>query len=300
MNFIELQDKKLTARVSKQGASIVDLWYDGMPVLRPYSGSAERPFSVLDAACFPFVPFCGRIEGNEFFVNDKPYALRANTGEDKHCLHGDGWLSEWSVLEVAPERICLSLMHLSNCSSPYQYNASLKISVQGEQLRMNLTVINRGNDALPFGLGFHPYFPLTSSTKIKFHAEGYRDEREDHLPGELQEISGDVDFSLAASVPDRSMHLGYERWTGSVLVSNPEHGVEVCLEASPECSRLQIFSPASRLDSSDNQNYICAEPMTHTCNAHRMRGNHGLRLLEPGESMQTWMTIDCTPIVPIR
>ena len=297
MNFIELQDKKLTARVSQQGASIVDLWYDGRPVLRPYTASAERPFSVLDAACFPFVPFCGRIEGNEFYVGDKSYALRANTVDDKHCLHGDGWLSEWSVRKVALERICLTLKHDSNSSSPYQYDAALDILLKGGQLRMKLSVINRSNDALPFGLGFHPYFPLTSNTEIKFQAEGYRDERVDHLPGELQEIAGDVDFSSAASVPDRSIHLGYERWAGGVLVSSPELGMEVCLKASPECSRLQLFSPASCLDNSENQNYVCAEPMTHTCNAHRMSGNHGLRLLAPGESMQTWMTIECKPIV---
>ena len=296
MKFIELHDKKLTERVSRQGASVVDLWYDGLPVLRPYTGKPGHMFNVLDAACFPFVPFCGRIEGNEFYVDAKHYALCANTAEDIHCLHGDGWLSEWSVLEVEAERVCLSMAHAQTSMSPYQYDASLEISVRGGQLRMNLSVVNRGKAVLPFGIGFHPYFPLTSSTMIQFHAEGYRDERNDHLPGVLQTIPADLDFSSYASVPNRSIHLGYERWAGSVLVNNPALGVEVCLQASAECNRLQLFSPALSIDEPIRQSYVCVEPMTHTCNAHRMAGDHGLRLLKPGESMQTWMTIRCTPI----
>lgn len=294
MTFLHLHDEKLTARLSTQGGCIVDLWFDDVPVLRPYHGAPDGLLSVVDAACFPFVPYCGRIEGNEFFVDNARYTLQANTTNEQYCLHGDGWLSDWSLLMSTAERLSLGLSHSDSAASPYHYEATLEVSVSGGILRMVLSVQNCGNNPLPFGLGFHPYFPLTNTTTIEFHAEGVRDEREDHLPGHLQAIPAELDFSSNTAVPDRFMHLGYEGWAGRVLVKNPALGVAVDMRASPECSRLQLFTPGLSASEHSDRGYVCAEPMTHTCNAHRMPGHHGLQRLAPGESMQVWMHIGCS------
>lgn len=291
MSFIELRHKNLVARVSQQGGSLVDVWFYDRPVLRPYVSAADQPFNILDAACFPFVPFCGRIEGNEFSVSGQRYTLLPNTNMDKHCLHGDGWLSHWSMLETEAERVCLGLSHPQDSESPYHYDAQLVVSVAGEQLSMVLSVVNRGKTMLPFGLGFHPFFPLTASTKLQFQAEGYRDERDDHLPGELRAIPEELNFADARAVSDYSFHLGYENWLGYALISNPELGIDVAMQAGTECNRLQLYTPGMAANRLDALPYVCVEPMTHTCNAHRLTGEHGLQRLDCDQSMHTRMTL---------
>jgi len=291
MNLIELRHKQLLVRVSPQGASLVDAWFDDRPVLRPYAGDVNMPFNSVDGACFPMVPYCGRIEGNTFTIGEQRYSMLPNTDVDKHRLHGDGWLNLWSVLERQTERVRLGLTHTLDSESPYHYEAQLEISVADEQLKMILSVVNRGKTSLPFGLGFHPYFPLTASTTLQFEAKGYRDEREDHLPAELVDIPTELNFSHSLAVPDRFFHLGFENWNARTLISNPELGINVTMQASGRFDRLQIFSPGPDASDSEGLRYVCVEPMTHTCNAHRMRGDHGLQMLEPDQSMQATLTL---------
>lgn len=293
-NFLTIEDHGLIVRVSPHSGSVVDAWYRGKPVLRPYTVDASEPFDALNAACFPMVPFAGRIEGNAFVFNEHCFVLTPNTMFDKHVLHGDGWLGLWTIVEQTSTDVILAFNHAADQSSPYTYESQLTVSVVGGNLGIQLSVTNRGPVVQPFGLGLHPFFPTSKNTTLQLHAEQCWDEREDHLPGKLSAIPEALDFSKPKAIPIGPNHVGFENWLGSARLVNSEHDLQIDLCSDSDPKRLQIYTPHFEIGIKDAARYICLEPMTHTCNAHSMTGDYGLQRLGADESMKLSVEIKPT------
>src|SRR3954453_4893785 len=64
------------------------------PILRKCNTPLEK---VLDAACFPLIPYVNRIRGGSFTFRGREVRLIPNMAGDASPLHGQGWLNRWSV-----------------------------------------------------------------------------------------------------------------------------------------------------------------------------------------------------------
>src|SRR5690348_7426557 len=64
------------------------------PILRKCHTPLEK---VLDADCFPLVPYVNRIRGGCFTFRGRTVRLAPNMPGDPSPLHGQGWLSPWNV-----------------------------------------------------------------------------------------------------------------------------------------------------------------------------------------------------------
>src|SRR5690348_3543931 len=60
------------------------------PILRKCHTPLEK---VLDADCFPLVPYVNRIRGGCFTFRDRIVRLQPNMPGDPSPLHGQGWLN---------------------------------------------------------------------------------------------------------------------------------------------------------------------------------------------------------------
>src|SRR3954466_2792870 len=67
------------------------------PILRPCNTRLEN---VLDAACFPLVPYVNRIRGGRFSFRGQEVQIAPNMAGDPSPLHGQGWLNRWRVEEA--------------------------------------------------------------------------------------------------------------------------------------------------------------------------------------------------------
>ena len=68
-----------------------------------------------------------------------------------------------------------------------------------DTLTVTLSVTNQGAETLPFGTGWHPYFPLSPQTRIQAQASGYWLEREQWLAGEFcEQLPQELDFNQPA------------------------------------------------------------------------------------------------------
>ena len=82
----------------------------------------------------------------------------------------------------------------------YHYTAQQILLNEGG-IEVELVVTNDG-DSLPFGLGWHPYFPLSPETRVQAHTTGYWLEKEHWLTGEHQEsLPQELDFNQPARCP---------------------------------------------------------------------------------------------------
>jgi aldose 1-epimerase len=287
MPDIELAAEGVEATVATEGGAI---WRflartDGAssPLMRLPAPGRDR--HALGAACFPLVPFGNRVAGNRFAFADRAYELTPNVAGEAHYLHGDGWLSDWSILDRGPDRLLLELRHALS-GSPYVYQARQEFLLSSRSLLLTLEATNLGDAALPFGLGWHPYFPLTDGTTLRAPAVSYWTERADWLPGENIAIPPELDFAVAKSPPRAWTNHGFEGWDGSAEIIWPERRLGLAIETEPLLARYYLFLPDPVFDPTYRNDFFCFEPMSHSANGHNLSSGGGLTILRPGETMR--------------
>lgn len=285
--FIGLSNDRLSLRVSPRGGAVVDgRTSDGRPFLRPFD---EGAFDVLRSACFPLVPVGNRVEGNGFELGGRRHAFVPNTAEP-YYIHGDGWLADWVVEDASATAVTLTFGQARPVKSPYVYQAVQAISLDGDTVRLSLAVTNTGAEAMPFGIGFHPYFPRTEGTRLLAPAETWWSERDGYLPGVHTPIPDGADFAVMRMLPRRRLNNCFEGWNGRARIVWPETRLAADIAADPVFTRYMLYAPE------DDASYFCLEPMSHTPNALAISGPEALKLLAPGETLSGAFSItvsDC-------
>jgi aldose 1-epimerase len=249
-------------------------------------------------------PFPNRIRDGRFTWQGKSYELPLNDSSAKNAIHGFPCRKPWRVVQQgsdasqawltgefrgsfeAPETLDLW---------PADYLIRITYRLRADALRLEAQVEIPGQAALPFGLGYHPYFHLpfaeagtADACEIKVPADSYW-ELQDSLPSGHRKP---VDPARDLRTPRRVGELNLD----DVLTDLPRYsGDELCLRATlrdpAALAELRLFcSPAFRemvLFTPVHRQAICVEPYTCTTDAINLqqRGvNAGLLVLQPGES----------------
>lgn len=277
---IELRSSTMTARLRLQGGAMLGLWWGeagkGVPLLRPGAPAA----TVTDTAGFPLVPFGNRLAGNRFSCNGRTYELERNSDIDPLYIHGDGWRHAWSLMERSAAQATLAYRHRGK-NGPYNYLAEQRFDLDDSRLKLHTAVTNEGDEPLPFGLGWHPYFVLDDDTTLQFSASSTRPEGAGSLPGPAQAPSGSFDFSSARRFPATRLNNGYSGWDGAASIHAPRHGLTLEMRADPLFSHVFLYAPFDTA----HAGFFCFEPMSHMADDHNREGFGDLRLLQPGERL---------------
>lgn len=288
MPVLDLKAGSLSLRVSTRGGLILGLWkeHEGarVPLLRPAPDDTPDDANALSSSCYPLVPFGNRVKDNRFWFAGREYRFSPNTAWDPHYLHGEGWQSEWSVDAHEHDRITMHFAHHGG-HTPYIYRTVQDFSLSGEELRLTLSVENTGDVALPFGLGWHPYFPMTPRTTLLAPARKFWTETDGWLPGEATRIPGDLDFAKPSPLPHRWVNNGYEDWSGEATICWPERQMQLHLSADPLLRHAFIFVSDQGFDPQFRRDYFCFEPMSHLANGHNLPGLGGFEILKPGQHL---------------
>ncbi|MDO5640934.1 MAG: aldose 1-epimerase [Paracoccus sp. (in: a-proteobacteria)] len=271
--LLSLQNEVIEIAVSPRGGALTHARLrDGRDFLRPLNGD----FSVRASACYPLVPLGNRIGGNRFRFAGREHRLRPNSSDPLY-LHGDGWLADWAVTRKEPGLIALSHSVKTPDCGVHIYRAEQRFMLDGNQLRIGISVENQGAEPMPFGLGLHPFMPARGAD-IRFRARAFWTESPENLPESRNPISGAVDFSGGQTLPDLALNNAYEGWDGRADILWPD-GPGLVMRADPVFSVLMAYAPA------DDRSFFCLEPMTHLPNALNMEGQPGMTTLAPGESL---------------
>lgn len=268
--MLALDNGQLKVRVSpKGGALVLGETAAGQPFLRGLTG----PFDVLHSACFPLVPLGNRVGSNRIAFGENRLDFRANTADPLY-LHGDGWLADWTPDSANATEVRLRFEHPAPAHSPHIYRAEQEIRLDGAALHLTLKVCNLGAAPMPFGLGFHPYFPRAGAM-LEFQAQGWWQEGAGHLPVARQTMPKAVDFACARPLPARWMNNAYDGWRGDAVIRWP--GLRLTLRADPVFSVLMLYAP------DDDDSFFCLEPMSHLPDACNI--GQPMQVLAPGETL---------------
>jgi aldose 1-epimerase len=284
VTVVELSCGDLSARISTRGGILLGFWWNREGTLVPLL--REAPGDDADArasSCYPLVPFGNRVRDNRFRFNGKDYRLSPNTDWDKHYLHGEGWQADWRVAQQDASSVDLVFDQTADDRTPYGYAATQRFSLRGGALELTLSVANRGGDPLPFGLGWHPYFPMTPKTTLFAPARKYWTEVDGWLPGEATDIPVDVDFNKPRELPHRWVNNGFENWCGEAQIVWPERKARLLLTADQPFRHAFLFVSDSSFDPAFARDYFCFEPMTHLANGHNLPDLGDLTVLKQDE-----------------
>jgi aldose 1-epimerase len=280
---------KLTLNPSVGGSISAFEWADGdreRPILRKCHSHAQN---VLDAACFPLVPYVNRIRGGRFSFRGREIRLKPNMPGDPSPLHGQGWLNPWIVEESDNSRAVLAYRHQAG-EWPWDYEARQEFSLDERRLTVRVTCWNRSNDPMPCGLGQHPYFPCGPETRLDTTVSHAWTIDEHVLP--VEKVPADGRFDLRKRlVCGQNLDNGFDNWGGLAWMGDPGWPYDLLL-SSTAAGFFQLYSPPEG-------RIFVAEPVTHANAAlnapEREWPELGMRVLEPGGEMSLDMRFEVVP-----
>jgi aldose 1-epimerase len=264
------------------GVARFDLKRDGssVPLLRPWPDSGTDDPNQL--GCYVLVPWSNRVSGGGFKFGGRFHPLLANLAGEAFPIHGNGWTSRWTLTGKSGAHAALELA--SEGPGPYRYRATLEYLLDPDGMVMRATIANQGDIALPFGAGFHPWFPRTPATRLCAPAASVWLEDSDHLPSGTQPVSlrEHWDFSLPQALPQEWINNGFTGWNGRARIEWRDRALALEIEASPPLTTYILFSPGKSAD------FFCFEPVSHVVDAHNLPGGptaNGLVILGPGKEL---------------
>jgi len=250
------------------------------PLFRPCRELARaQPF---DLANNLLVPWSNRISGGGFHFRGRFHALPPNLTGEPAPIHGNGFSSAWTPVETSAVSATLTLE--SDGPGPYKYAAEVRYALEAGALSVRLRVANRGEDALPFGLGLHPWLPRTPRATLRARATTVTLEDRFHLPAGQAPVASlaDWDFSAPRRLPDTWINNDFSPWDGYADIVWTDRDLRLSIEADEAVSAYILYAPGPAAD------HFCFEPVTHLVDAHNRPGGpeaNGMAILETGDEL---------------
>ena len=264
------------------GANVVRLTHvhNGKTIPLLYTPDAPEPGPNPSwFGLWPMVPLCNRAFGAKLDTGFTVYDLPINDPAGTN-IHGFGWQAAWDVVAQSHARVVMA--HRAVNQGPYSYLARLAVSLEASGVSFDLSLTHEGEEALPYGMGFHPWFPANSETRVRLRAAGEVYMAEGFRPqghGRLRDLH---DFSRGRPAREWSERaINFTHWDGVAHIDWPDRNTSLTVRASPNLCHPVLWSP-------EKADFVCFEPQSHAVGAQTeglIRAIAPLHMLNRGETM---------------
>lgn len=297
--FYTLESDTWKLTVAPQiGGSVAGLYvragHDWLPLLRETPPEAIQAKNPSKFGSFTLAPFSNRVRDARFSFRGTVYQLRP-TSTDGSTQHGDVRGRPWTVTRADDRALeCrLDSRDFPDFNYSFPLTVTVRYELHGDTLRTRLSLTNVGDEAMPAGFGFHPYFNRvlagSSELRLSFGAAGLYETDETSIPSEaMKPVPRERDFSHARAVGEQAFNHVYGGWDGRAQLDWPGSGVTVGLSCDEVFSHLVLFTAPDGT--------LGIEPVTHATDGFNLfaRGvsGTGVRVLEPGETVTGTVTLN--------
>lgn len=256
---------------------------DMVDLLRAWRGGTDPG----GLGAFPMLPWVNRISGGGFTHDGRFYPVAPNRADQRYPIHGDGWLQAWQCRDIDSQRIELTLQSRCFAGNPHAYDATQSFELIGNAMRQSLSVTNRG-EALPFGIGIHPWFAWTRAARLTAQVNGVWMASDDLLPLTHRDALP-LEWDLCSGIgPDGPIiDNTFTGWDGTARMVWPEFGIALQLR------QHAVVGPAGRQPPEFCQVYrpaggrwVCVEPMTQLVDGFNRVDRPGVMVLAEGQTMR--------------
>ncbi|ABS63501.1 Aldose 1-epimerase [Parvibaculum lavamentivorans DS-1] len=262
------------------------LRHDGgiQQLLRPLAHDHASP-GPLDMACYPLVPFSGRITNGRFRFGAEDVALPPDPICVPHAIHGRGWRAPWEVLEASANTARLRFVHkpedAGGWSWPWSFETEQHFSLGLEGLSVAMRLTNLSSAPMPGGLGLHPFFNGRASARLQARLPEVWESGPDGTPTGLAPVPEKWRFDEPRDMKDVDVDHCFSRSEGRFRVDWTDRPFALRIEATGAPHAI-VYAPPG-------EDFFCAEPVSHApdaVNRPEREDVTGLRTLVPGETME--------------
>jgi galactose mutarotase-like enzyme len=264
------------------------------------------------------LPFANRIRGKlsadgktiTATVAGKTVTLPANwsgnnPGAEKHAIHGLMRRSQFQDVRVqnsANESTVSAVLHAGNFDGHWLSDTDVRVetTLTHDAFEMAVTAKNVGNQPLPMGIGWHPYFVLPGGDRqqVRLHLPSQtravmNNYDDSFTTGERVPVNGTpYDFSAPGGRPlgtqyldDNFSNLDYNaegRTVSEIIDPAAKYGLRL-ITLSPQIKSIQVYAPPQK-------NFVAIEPQFNLPDPYNPdwgSADTGMVLLQPGQSV-TW------------
>lgn len=232
------------------------------------------------------VPYSGRVRDGRLHFSGRVWPLTPHPGSP-HSLHGIAQRRAWDVLAFGSAEATLGYRHRPDDHWPWAFETTLTVALEPRCLHLTLAVHNQAPEAMPCGLGLHPYLLHQAQDHLCFDAGRPWPFDEDYLAGvppmaawvSRPQVWGPTVFG---AVEHTVFHAG---WRGALSIRQGSAlGLErLRLQAQGAFDQLVIHRPGG-------SPYLCVEPVSHVADGFNLHAQGvlgtGTRVLGPGQSLQ--------------
>ena len=220
-------------------------------------GHGDDNAAAIAWGCYPMLPWAGRIRRGEFEFQGRRQRIPPNLGA--HAVHGVGFVLPWRVESQAPTHVELSLQLPADEGWPFGGSARQRIEVEGDALKLQLSLAAGGRAMPKPVIGWHPWFRKPGRLEFAPKAVYPRD------------AEGIATLPLAAPPPGP--------WDDCFVNEQPvvlhREGRSLCLASG--CDHWVVYDQPA--------NATCVEPQSGPPDAF----NLAPASLLPGESVSAWL-----------
>jgi aldose 1-epimerase len=236
---------------------------------------------------FPLVPFSNRIRGGRFRFAGREVALPLNSPPMPHAIHGFGFQAPWRVVSHGDAALAIEHRHEGG-AWPYPYVARQSFVLGPGGLTVAMEVENAGREAMPLGMGWHPYFPRTPKARLAAGVKQMWRTDAEVMPVAL--VAPPPTHRLDRGVRLRAVEMDncFTGWDGRAVIDWPEWSARLTLTADPLFRFLVVFTPPDR-------DFFCVEPAGNCTDAFNLaaagRQDTGMVTLGPSDMLRAAMTL---------
>lgn len=255
------------------GARLHRLRAFGHDLLRTPDDSAEHARDPFRWGAYVMAPWCNRIAAVPTDVNGQTVSVPSNF-PDGTAIHGQVYEARWDV--EADHSLSVTG---GGDAWPWPYRCSLRVMIADAVLTIDQSLTNLAPEAMPAGLGLHPWFrrPLD----LAIHADAVLPSNLDP-DASVQTVSGSLDLRAIRPVPDDLDATWLAPADPAVELHWPDLGIAATMRVRSAAGVCVVVASPSSLDA------VAVEPQTHAPQGLRrfLRGEPGgLDALEPGETI---------------
>lgn len=275
------------AIITEVGATLRTYVTAGVPVVEGFAAN-EMPDACRNQICYPWV---NRVGDGEWTFSGR--VARANLDDARHLTANHG-IARWRPFKIEAanqNRATLSLVLHPLPDYPFLSEFRVDYHLGSMGLTVTSTVKNLDEVPIPFSLGYHPYFAVTTPTIegaiLQVPANNFIALNDRMLPtGEILPVAGHaLDFREPKAIDGQVFDVTYTELlrdnSGMCTVTlKDSNGGSIEVSQDRTFPYLQIFS-GDTLAAGRRRTSLAIEPMTAPPDA--LRSGKDLIVLEPGQ-----------------
>jgi aldose 1-epimerase len=224
-------------------------------------------------------PFPNRIKDGRYNFQGIEYTLDINDTDRSNAIHGIIAFKPFDIVKEEKSTVSLSYRYFGeNPGYPFPFLFTISYLLKKGELELIAEIENTGEEALPFGFGWHPYFCFSKKAIGKMELEipdRVKMELSDrYIPTGNKTEENKTRIPLKNTILDNVFAIKKESKTTEFTLRCNDKALIVSQESKKD--KLQYFvlyTPASR-------DCIAIEPQS--CNTNAFNNGEGLQVLESG------------------